>query len=190
MLDGERRIVDLEPGAAFHLTVTKDQLATLSIERLDGTIGAATSWLEPVKAAAFEQDPDVKIERVVRPSGTIRSGDLVVVDLLVTFGRKAAAGCHRVTEYAPSGLVPMGPYSGWEKQETGQAPINVTYPEERLGQRVVFCAFLDTKSRTTRLRYLARVITPGRYAWEPAIVESRSGPDRAALTPRREILIR
>jgi uncharacterized protein YfaS (alpha-2-macroglobulin family) len=40
------------------------------------------------------------------------------------------------------------------------------------------------------LRYFARVITPGRYVWEPAIVESRTAPDRAAMTKEVAIRIR
>ena len=58
------------------------------------------------------------------------------------------------------------------------------------GQRVMFCAEPTAKTRTVRLRYYARVITPGTYIWEPAIVESRTDPDRAALTPMGKVTIR
>ena len=40
------------------------------------------------------------------------------------------------------------------------------------------------------LRYYARVVTPGTYAWEPAVAESRSQDGRASLTPARKIVIR
>lgn len=39
------------------------------------------------------------------------------------------------------------------------------------------------------LRYYARVVTPGTYAWEPAIAESRSQEGRAAHTAAGEIVI-
>jgi hypothetical protein len=187
---GKRRVVELTPGESFHLTLIEDQLASFSIEPVDGAIGVTTSWQEAVKASAFEKDPDVKIERTVKPAGTVDASDLVVVDLRVTFGPKAVAGCHRVTELVPSGLIPVGVLRGVVDPESGEVLTNVTYPEEQSGQRVVFCAQQNRESRTVRLRYVARVITVGTYAWEPTIVESRSGPDRAAIVPAREITIR
>ena len=74
--------------------------------------------------------------------------------------------------------------------ETGEVVPGVSYPEEQTGQRVVFCADATRETPVVRLRYVARVITVGRYLWEPTVVESRSGPDRAAIVPAREIEIR
>jgi hypothetical protein len=185
-----RKVVDLAPGEGLHLTLTKAQLATLSIERLEGEVGVASSWSEPVKASSFETDPDVKIRRTVKPSGTVDGGDLVVVDLRVTFGPKAATGCHRVTELVPSGLVPVSALRGLVDPESGEVLTDVSYPEAQTGQRVVFCAEFDPARPTVRLRYVARVITVGTYTWEPTIAESRSGADRAAIVPADEITIR
>jgi hypothetical protein len=185
-----RRVVDLGPGESFHLTLTKAQLATFSVERLEGEIGVSSSWQEPVKASSFEKDPDVKIQRSVKPSGTVGGGDLVVVDLRVTFGPKAAKGCHMVTELVPSGLVPVSVLHGLVDPDTGEFQTDVAYPEEQIGQRVVFCAGFDPARPTVRLRYVARVITVGTYAWEPTIAESRSSADRAATVPAAEITIR
>jgi hypothetical protein len=189
-VDGTRRVVDLQPGEGFQLTLTKAQLATFSVERLEGEVGVAGSWSESVKASSFEKDPDVKIQRTVKPSGTVGGGDLVVVDLRVTFGPKAAKGCHRITELVPSGLVPVSVLHGLVDPDTGEFRTDVSYPEEQTGQRVVFCAEYDPKRPTVRLRYVARVITIGTYAWEPTIAESRSGADRAAIVPADEITIR
>ena len=187
---GTRKVVKLEPGQSFQLTVTKAQLATLRIARLDGSIGVTTSWREPIKASSFEKDPDVKIRRIVKPSGTIDGSDLVVVDLGVTFGPKAAKGCHRVTDLVPSGLVPVGVLRGLVDQETGEVLSDISYPEEQSGQRVVFCAEFDPARPTVRLRYVARVITIGTYTWEPTVAESRTSANRAATVPADEITIR
>ena len=40
------------------------------------------------------------------------------------------------------------------------------------GQRVDFCVTVDPKHPTHTLRYIARVVTPGTYAWEPAVIQS------------------
>jgi hypothetical protein len=118
----------------------------------------------------------------------VGTADLVRVDLTVRFGSKAPAVCHQVTELVPSGLIPIGPNPYFE--EEGNVPTGVTSPFAVVGQRVMFCAEPTKKQRTVRLRYYARVITPGTYVWEPAVVESRTRPDRAALTPRAAVRIR
>jgi hypothetical protein len=187
---GTRTVVKLEAGESFRITLTKAQLATFSVEPIGGQIGVTSTWREAVKATSFEKDPDVKIQRTVSPSGTVDASKVVVVDLKVTFGNKAAAGCHRVTELVPSGLVPVTVLREAIDPETGEAVPGVSYPEEQTGQRVVFCAEASRGTPVVRLRYVARVITVGRYLWEPTIVESRSGPDRAAIVPAREITIR
>ena len=188
--DGERRVVELGPGEDFRLKLTKAQLATLSIEPVEGAVGVTSSWREPVVATTFEKDPDVTIERRVRPIGTVRARDLVAVDFMVSFGPQAPTGCHRVTDLVPSGLVPVGVLEDWMDPETGERQRDRTYPEEQAAQRVSFCAMRSPNEGTVWLRYVARVITVGTYRWESAIVESRSGPNRAAITPHRELTIR
>ena len=57
------------------------------------------------------------------------------------------------------------------------------------GQKVVFCT--DPRStQVPRLVYYARVVTPGTYAWEPALMQSASATESATLTPAARIEIR
>ncbi len=191
-LDGKRTVVELEAGETLQLLVTATQRAGLTLERIAGEIGVTTSWQEPVAAASFERDPDLKIRRTRTPSGTIKTGDLVRIDMTVTFGPKAPAGCHQVSELVPSGLIAVGIHGAWPIDNgEGAAPAaDVSMPYAQTGQRVMFCAEPTARQRTVRLRYYARVITPGTYVWEPAIVESRTGADRAALTSTDTVAIR
>jgi hypothetical protein len=188
---GDRKVVELAAGETFTMTVTATQLASLGVEPLTGTVGVTTDWREPVKASAFENDPDITIRRSVSPGGTIGSDDLVVIDLRVRFGPKAPSGCHLVTDLVPSGLVAVGSLEGWRDEDADDgSSVSYTFPFEQAGQRVSFCAEVTKQSRVADLRYVARVITPGRYVWEPALVESRTGADRAALTSQVTIRIR
>ena len=63
-------------------------------------------------------------------------------------------------------------------------------PYDQSGARVFFCVEGTPQQRDLTLRYYARVITPGTYAWEPAVAESQSQDGRAALTPATEIVVR
>lgn len=189
VIDGKRTVIELDTGETFDLTVTAAQRASLRLEAIEGSIGLATTWREPVAVAALVRDPDVTIRRARTPAAVVGTADLVRIDLTVRFGPKAPAVCHQVTELVPSGLIPIGPNRYAEEAE-GNVPTDVTGPFAVVGQRVMFCAEPTKKERTVRLRYYARVITPGTYAWEPAVVESRTRPDRAALTPRAAVRIR
>ncbi len=112
-VDGTRRIVDLEGGRSFELTLNAGQLRSLTIERISGSIGVTTSWHEPVKPSEFQPDRDVSLTRTVTPTKTVASSDLVKVELVVKFGPLASAGCHQVTELVPSGLTPVSSLETW-----------------------------------------------------------------------------
>ena len=172
------------------MAVTAKQLTALTIEPVSGEIGVTTSWREAVKASSLEPDPDVTIRRKVTPSGTIGAADLVTVELTVDLGASAPSGCHRVTEFVPSGLVPVGNLAGWVDPETGEVPPGTaTFPYAQIGQRVYFCAETSSSGHVAHLSYFARVVTSGTYTWEPALVESRTGPDRAALSKELVVAI-
>lgn len=191
-VDGVRRVVDLSLGDGFEVSLTAAQLDSLAIEALAGTVGVATTWREPIAARAFSPDPDVTITRRVSPSGAIASSDLVVVDLIVKFGPQAAAGCREVTELVPSGLTPVGADAVWPDPDDEMEPAEpgVIRPYDQSGPRVSFCADPGHGRRELTLRYVARVVTPGTYAWEPAISLARNRTDVATLTPATTLTIR
>ena len=190
-VDGTRTVVDLEPSASFHLSLSQPQFASMKLEPLAGQLGVTTTWRETTKPSSFTKDPDLTISRRMTPSGAIGTSTLVRVDLTVTLGPKAPKGCHQVTDLVPSGLVPVGNLEGWVDPNTDEGgPTGITYPYAQTGQRVTFCAEKTPKSGVVHLRYFARVVTAGTYAWEPTIVESRAAAGRAALTKASVITIR
>jgi hypothetical protein len=189
-VDGTRTVVDLKPGETFSLVLTAPQLASLAIERLAGSIGVTTDWREPVKASTIERDPDITVTRSAKPSGAIGSGDLVIVSLKVRFGPQAPLGCHLVTELLPSGLVAVGEIEGAAQDDSEDPSAGFTFPFDQTAQRVSFCADNDTKDHVADLRYVARVVTPGTYTWESAVVESRTSTNHAALTASDTVTIR
>ena len=192
-IDGVRTVVDLKPGESFELTLTPKQVGGITLERVSGSVGITSSWREAVKASAFERDPDVvTIERTITPSGTIRQGNLAQVDLTVRFGPNAPSGCRLVTDLVPSGLIAAASPEQWgyNPDEAVPAGREVSWPFALTAQRVSFCAETDTTDRVVDLRYYARVITTGTYIWEPAITESQSEVNRAAVTEETSVEIR
>ena len=189
-VDGDRHVVDLANGESLRLDLTAAQLASLTIERLGGEVGVTTSWREDVQATAFTADPDLKITRSISPASAVVASDLVVVDLDVTFSAKAANGCRQVTELVPSGLTPVGAESRWVDPAEDPLPDDgVVRPYDQSGSRVLFCVEPNSLRRNFTLRYVARVVTTGTYAWEPAIAQSATDEDVANLTPPISITI-
>ena len=191
-VDGTRQVVDLDGTGAYQLDLIPAQLKTLTIERVSGSVDVLATWRDRASPADFQSDPDFTMVRTVRPSTSVARSDLVIVDLKVTFGPQAAAGCRDVVEQVPSGLTPVGPSAAWidRDDETSAVPAGTISPYDQSASQVRFCAYRTSSSRTATLRYLARVITAGTYAWEPAVAESGSQAGLAALTPTGTIRIR
>ena len=190
-VDGTRHEVDLGAGASVRLDLTPAQLATLTLERLAGTVGVTSSWRETVAPAAFSPDPDLTIARSVTPLTSVSAADLVTVELKVRFATQAAAGCRQVVDLVPSGLTPVGGGSQWVDPDQGD-PVSddgVVLPYDQTASRVSFCVAPTTTRREFTLRYVARVITPGTYAWEPAVAQSSTSESIANLTAASTITI-
>jgi hypothetical protein len=180
-VDGVRRVIDLTPGGSFTLELTPAQVAGLRIERIAGHLFATSSWREPVAASAFRPDPDDEITRSVRPGTRIGTGEIVTVELNVKLGPQASAGCHEVTDLVPAGLAPIGRERVWPDDEENQEE-GVILPDRQSPTSVSFCVEPTAGRRSFVLRYVARVVTPGRYTWEPALAQSITNSAEATLT--------
>jgi uncharacterized protein YfaS (alpha-2-macroglobulin family) len=176
-VDGKRSTVRLEPGEAFSLRLTTTQAATLTAETLTGQVGVAVEARVPVAPTGLRPHTDLGLTRT--DPGTIATDRILEVNLTATFSETAPDGCYDVTELAPSGLAPLTGWWGRATDETG-----ITWPTSVVGQEVRFCAWNDEESgRSARLRYLARVVNEGTFAWEPAVMQLPGAPEMLAITP-------
>ena len=123
---GDRKVVKLEPGEAFHLTLLASQLASFTSSPRAARSRSRRAWREPVDPIRSRRTRDIKISRTVTPSGVAKSSDLVKVDLVVDFGPLQPTGCVMVTDYVPSGLVPVGNLRGWVDEEEESDPQQST----------------------------------------------------------------
>jgi hypothetical protein len=176
-VDGRRTVVDLSPGDATTLVLTAAQRQGLRLEPLGGQVQVTASWSEPADVESLRADPALELDRTVTPSGTIGTDRLVVVDLVPIFGAQAVHGCYQVVDLVPSGLAPVARTDGWVGEDASAGPYRI------VGQRVEFYAMNDPSAKhVSRLRYLARVVTPGVYTWEPAVMQLADAPGAVAFT--------
>lgn len=133
--------------------------------------------------ASLERHGITTFERKVTPAGTVGLDDVVVVEYTVAFGKDGDMGCWAVTDFAPSGLAPIGSDPDLWYDEEG-LPTGTEGPWSIVGQRVDFCPAADPRQPGSRtLRYVARVVTPGTYRWEPARIQSTVAPEWGQVIP-------
>jgi hypothetical protein len=187
-IGGKRTVVDLAPGGSFSLRLVESQRRTLSLEPLVGQVGLATSWQVPSRRESVTRDANLELARTYTPFPTIPNDAMVEVRLTATFGPQVVAGCHEVSDLAPSGLAPMEYYQTWGSYDES-APSYVS-PYAIEGQRVSFCVGPSTKSRSVKMRYFARIVTAGTYTWESAVIQSAIAAESINLTTSRQLTIR
>jgi hypothetical protein len=183
-VDGVRREERLENGRSFQLVVTAEQRRSLRIEPIEGSMMVAGSWDGEADYAQLPQHQLVQIERTVTPAGTASVGQLVRVTIDLTIDRQAPRGCYQVTDLLPSGLAPVATtWAYWSEADDG-----VILPYSVDGQRVSWC--VDPRSLRRPLGYSARIVNPGAYRWEPAVIQSLQDPNIGSSTAPADYRIR
>jgi hypothetical protein len=182
-VDGTRHEVKLRPGGGFTLVLTSQQRATLALERLEGDLAVVTTWT--TSDAQLPTSSTISVRRTVTPSGDAPGDHLVHVRLDVTFGSQSAPGCYRLVDLTPSGLSAVVTTAAWPDDEV---PVTANRPYSVVGQRVEWCA--DPASPNHAYEYSARVVSPGSYRWEPAILQFELSPGIGASTPESTYSIR
>ena len=191
-IDGTRTERTITGDDPVTFAVTPAQRAGLRIDPVSGAVLVISEWDGPVQAGDLTPPTGQTVTRTVTPSGTIGPAQTVVVTFQVALGPEADKGCWLLTDLAPSGLVPIGTSGRWEEAEEDGESSNrfVERPWRVVGQRVDFCVYRDPKRPVQTLRYLARVVTPGAYRWEPAVLQSSLVPTQGTILPAFEVTIR
>lgn len=182
-LGGVRTVVKLARGETRRIELAPSQWRTFSAQVLSGRVGVTVGWAAPAEARSIVRDPNIALTRTVIPGSPVPAGSVVTVVLSPNFGDFTMHGCYRVVDLAPSGLQPLWWAFGGTHGSEDVLPWVIS------GQKVVFCASRSS-ARPPRLVYYARVVTPGTYAWEPALMQSRRATESAALSEPSRIEIR
>ncbi len=182
-VDGKPQSVELGPGESHRLTLTAPQREALRLAPESGSLGVASSWREPLDPSSIAEDESIVVERSVSPAGVIRSSDLVEVTLKVNLGPATVDDCYLVTEVAPSGLAPLREGTSWRQRGGRKAAAGTgLQPWSVAGQQVSWCIWANPRKPLQTLRYEARVVNPGSFRWEPAVVQSTRAPELIRLS--------
>jgi hypothetical protein len=199
LVENRRRTrVDIPAGGVVGIVVDAARRAELRVEPVSGA-AVLTAWWEEPNAAASDlgaPDPDLVIARAFSPRSPVAENRIVAVHLELRVGGPGRVGAVEVVDLVPSGLAAV----------EGSAPGSACDDRHRItparieGQRVVFEVTFGgagpddpeapTVPGTFCLDYLARVVTAGTYAWEPAFARQEASPGLVATTPPTTIELR
>ena len=180
------------------MVLTPAQASGARLEPASGTVVVTTRTERPLDASSLTAPKGTLVTRTIRPTGPVHESDLVTVEMRVELGAYSGESCWNVTELVPSGLAPItGQQATGENEEADgeaqdpnlPAAAPVIYPWRATGQRLDFCVSHTPNAPVSILRYVARVVTPGTYTWEPAILQSGLAPDQGMLIPAPTLTI-
>lgn len=184
-VDGKRQELALGSGRGQAISLTPAQASGATLEPVTGSVLAVQTWDAPMDAASLANPGAVAFGRSAQPEGVVPAGKTVVVTLRIALPTDSDHTIWRVVDLVPSGLVPVE-YFGYLNEEGTQDTV---FPSVVDGQRVEFSVGWDPNSQQYTLRYLARVVTPGTYTWEPAIAQSTLDPTEGVVTKATTITI-
>jgi uncharacterized protein YfaS (alpha-2-macroglobulin family) len=189
-VDGKARTITVRPDSPTWMTLTPAQLASASLKPGSGQVIVTSDWEGPLDPSSLHRDGVTTFGREVTPSGPVPIDGVVTVRYTVELNADADAGCWLVTDLVPSGLAPIGMGSSWWSEDEEEASAAQDEAPWRVdGQRADFCVQRDPKHPVVTLRYIARVVSPGTYRWEPAVIQSSIVREHGAVVPATTAVI-
>ena len=185
-LNGQKTTKTLQDLEILKLTVLPEDAPNLKFSNIEGKVGTLVIAASSYAASDIKPQQDLLISRSYRVGNkqvtTLGRSDLVEVTISYTIGDKAPAGCYEIVDVLPAGLrYVTRPYDRNVKQGWYLA-----YPTEVKGQKLTFAV----GKSADKLTYYARVVAPGEYKAEPALLNNIGSGGISKLTGQDGIVIK
>ena len=176
--DGEKYTKTLVNGESYTLVVPSSRLSLFKIDSVEGN-ASMVSFFKQKTVSIDKLDSNISVSRKYfvgesRKDATtsFKQGDIVLVEITSNIGSKALDGSYEITDYLPSGLVPIeNSYSyGVNYQKD-------SYYSKIDGQKVTFYGYKDTKNNPQTYSYYARIVSPGTYKADGTIIQNVQSKD-------------
>lgn len=185
-LNGKNERVSLEPNKTFSLILTPEKIEEIEFTKIEGQIGV-TAIYEKAFAPPVEINKDgVKITRQYevngKPTQEWGENDLVRVKIAYQFGAQAPDGPYEVSDFLPAGLkIVERPFY------RGVNDLYLGYPVMINGQKATFLIYGKKDGFFT---YYARVVNPGKFKAEQAILMHGKSGEIYSVSKENEVIIK
>ena len=185
-LNGQKTTKTLKDWETLKLTVLPEEAPNYKFSGITGKVGVLIVSASSYAASDLKPQQDLLISRSYRVGNkqvtTLGRSDLVEVTISYTIGDKAPAGCYEIVDILPAGLrYVTRPYVRNQKQS-----YYLAYPTEVKGQKLTFAV----GKGMNKITYYARVVSPGEYKAEPALLNNIGSSGISKLTGPDGIVIK
>lgn len=177
---GERHDIEITGGKVHAFQLRPEDAHELKFIAVEGDAGISTRFTRPLNAEGVKKDGSLEIKREYyvngKKSGSFSEKDIIEVRLYPSFGPEAITGNYQITDFLPSGLMPVTKlYSG-----SGSYDCHYWYPYNTDGQMVKYNIHNNWRNSYCGgdyIRYYARAKNRGEFKAEPAIIQSFVNPE-------------
>jgi hypothetical protein len=185
-VNGENEKVTLEADKTFSLILTPEKIEEIEFSKIEGQVGVTAIYERPFEPPAELNKDGVRLTRHYEVNGkTTREwgvNDLVRVKIAYQFGPQAPDGPYEVSDFLPAGLkIVERPYY------RGVDDLFLGYPIMINGQKATFLVYGKKDGFFT---YYARVVNPGRFKAEQAILTHGKSGVIYSVTQQDEVSIK
>ena len=173
-LFGETVTRDLGHGGQFTLRIPTGNMHEFNLVSTSGQVGAVSITRVPLEDMEAV-DNDITIRRQFfragsnTPATVFEQDELVRVQISIDYSRRALSGSYVITDFLPAGLALVPNSARFGRHDNSNMWWAWATAE---GQRVTFFDFNGRFDRVHTYYYYARVINPGVFVAEGAMVQS------------------
>ncbi|MCT4596972.1 MAG: Ig-like domain-containing protein [Vallitalea sp.] len=188
--EGETKDITINNGWAETIEIPSSKLNEFTINSVEGDASLVAIYNKQL-VNINKQDNNIKVSKSYydyatgKKTNTFNQSDIVKVVIDVDIDKKAIDNYYVVTDFAPSGLVPIE--STYDYGFKGDEKYYCYRDVE--GQKVTLYVVKDS-NYNDKLYYYARVITPGTYKADGTIVQGSKIKDSFKISSSDEIKIK
>jgi hypothetical protein len=179
----------IKDGWPITVKIPSTNLDQFKVKSVEGEVALIAIYDRPL-INSTKQDENLKVSKTYynfatnKKTNTFNESDIVKVVIDVDIDKKAVDNYYTVTDFAPSGLVPIASTWNYGFNDKGGR----YYYKDVEGQKVTMYISKDYKYDDD-LYYYARVITPGTYKADGTIVSGSKVRDSIRISDTSEITI-
>ena len=174
-LFGETFTRELGAWRHFNLRIPAANMHEFELVETTGDVGAVSIVRTPLEEMAVIESEMTIVRRFFAagsntPTTTFNQGDMVRVEITVSYSPRSLEGSYLITDFLPAGFVHV-PHSARFGAVINNTSTRFAFAQTE-GQRVSFFDFNRRGDRAATYVYHARVISPGTFTAEGTLVQN------------------
>jgi hypothetical protein len=192
VINGDERVDEtLERGETYSMSLSKAEVENLVINNVVGNVGLTMITEKPADVSTMKTSNLVSIKKEFykdgKPVATFNQDDVIEIRLSATIDKTAPNDYYQVTDFIPSGMAYLS-YGGNRGYDIDYSCYE-SWPYEINGQVVKFGLWPGSNCAIKYVSYFVRVVNPGKYVAEPAIIQSEKSYDIKNFSNKKIITI-